>query len=128
MKNRKKSAKYRYQLRQKRRLEKYGSFLHSECPVCGEDTFFYDKYDSIVCFRCDVWFSKACDDPNCPFCAGRPEFPSKAIWAESENNPQPVSGKEQRLFRCGRKYNGTMRHKNKKIFIQKQNDQSEMQW
>lgn len=122
LKNGKKSAKYRYQLQKRRRMEKYGSFLHSECPICGEDTFFYDRYDSIVCFRCDVWFNKACNDPNCPFCAGRPDFPSEAMFLEEENNTQWSLEKERRISVYERKYKGETKHNHKKICIRKRRD------
>lgn len=101
------------QFRRRKKLERYGSFLHSECPVCGEDTFFYDKYDSIVCFYCDSWFSKACEVPNCPFCAGRPETPSEALLLEEENTSEPISQKEWRILNYQHKYNGAMRKKRK---------------
>ena len=102
------------QFYRRKKLERYCSFLHSACPVCGGDTFFYHKYDSIVCFDCDVWFSKACNDPDCPFCAGRPETPSAALFGEREEITSGAIGKkEYLLFHYQRKYNGQMRKKRK---------------
>lgn len=98
----------------KRQIGKYGSFLHSECPVCGEDTFFYDRYDSIVCFYCDAWFSKACDDVNCPFCSDRPETPSQALLLETDEKvTEPIDRKERLMLKFSSRYNGKLKKKRK---------------
>lgn len=39
------------------------------------------RYNSYFCLICDVWLERACNDPACPYCPGRPEKPSQALHA-----------------------------------------------
>ena len=36
----------------------------------------------MCCVYCDSWVDKPCDDPDCPFCANRPDTPSEALFYE----------------------------------------------
>lgn len=33
-------------------------------------------HDAIFCMTCDLWLEPKCSDPDCEFCANRPEKPS----------------------------------------------------
>ena len=79
-----------------------------KCPFCGEvDLFLYDKYDAECCVSCDVWISKACGDPNCPFCAGRPSVPSEALFLEDERD---IFRKDRLRKNYQHKNDGKLRH------------------
>lgn len=114
LKNKNRRKNYNRQLTRKRQIQKYCSFLQSECPMCGRDTLFYHKYDSIICLYCDVWFSKACTDKNCPFCADRPETPSSALRSETEENTDDfVDRKEILMLKFSRRHGGKIKKERK---------------
>lgn len=46
-----------------------------ECPKCGLPIFYNYNYDSKFCVNCNVWLEHTCKDPECDFCADRPEKP-----------------------------------------------------
>lgn len=51
------------------------------CPICGSSPIFMiNCYDARACLYCNTWLEKACSDPNCPFCANRPESPAGAFF------------------------------------------------
>lgn len=109
MKNRKRFLQYQKNIR--RRL-KHGMELSGECPWCGEaNLFHYDKYDAKCCLNCDIWLDKACDDPKCPYCFGRPKTPSEAFFLEENND----SYKKERLRKnYQHKNDGRLRHMRKR--------------
>lgn len=45
------------------------------CLVCKGPTVYSDHYDAIFCPSCNEWKESACCDPECDYCAGRPEKP-----------------------------------------------------
>lgn len=109
MKNRKRFL--RYKANEKKRL-KHGMTLSGICPLCGEKTlFFYDRYDAKCCLSCDVWLEKNCGDPECPFCAHRPETPSEAFFLE---NGKDRYKKEWLRKNYQHKNDGRLRHERKR--------------
>lgn len=96
----------------RRKWTKHGSWLSGECPWCGEQKlFFYDRFDSICCLGCNVWLTKACSDPRCPFCSSRPETPLEALWLEV-----PYDGRRKDWSRDNyqHKADGRLRHEKKR--------------
>jgi hypothetical protein len=47
--------------------------------TCGHKLKHNERFDAIFCSECDIWTEKKCDDPNCFFCAFRPEKPSLVL-------------------------------------------------
>jgi len=43
---------------------------------CPHPRSYSSKYDAYFCEKCDAWIEGRCGDPDCEFCAGRPEKPS----------------------------------------------------
>ena len=96
----------------KKKWRVYGSWMKSECPECGEKSlFFYDKYDSICCVGCNVWLNEKCSDPNCPYCARRPENPLSALF--SEEGPR-YDAKEWLRSNYLHKKGGRIRHERRR--------------
>lgn len=44
---------------------------------CGHERMYSEKYDSFYCPKCGKWLEGKCSDPNCEFCAVRPEKPPR---------------------------------------------------
>jgi len=36
-----------------------------------------ERYDAYACAHCNIWLEPRCSDPECEFCADRPELPSQ---------------------------------------------------
>ena len=89
----------------------FGSWLNSECQLCGERLFFYDKYDAVCCIACDVWFNKTCGNPKCPFCSARPDGPSEALYRE-EKRPGRAKAWDRKHYQ--HKTGGKIRHEKKR--------------
>lgn len=84
MKKRKKYLQYRAR---QRKWSKYGSWLKSECTLCGEKgLFYYDQYDAVCCIFCNCWIDGVCGDPKCSYCATRPSKPSEALELEDRQD------------------------------------------
>jgi hypothetical protein len=49
-----------------------------ECGKDATDSGYITKYDAHYCTACDKWLVATCGDPECEYCAGRPEKPSEA--------------------------------------------------
>lgn len=97
---------------QKRKWDRFGSWLGGKCPQCGEEKlFFYDKYDAICCVNCNVWFSKKCDVQHCPFCSSRPETPFEAFFYDEERN---LMVKEWHRNNYQHKTSGQKKHEHKR--------------
>jgi len=47
------------------------------CDHCGRLTEYNEKHDAWYCPVCDEWAEVKCSDPECRFCAGRPDKPSE---------------------------------------------------
>ena len=47
------------------------------CNHCKTVVHYSDAYDAFYCEKCNEWLDKACNDPFCEFCAGRPKHPLK---------------------------------------------------
>lgn len=67
---------------QKFKWSKIGMFVeNSRCPICEGTTIIQlYKHDALACINCNEWLEEACDDPECPFCNGRPETPYEVYW------------------------------------------------
>ena len=46
------------------------------CDKCGNALEYCKKHDAEYCPVCDEWKIDGCGDPDCVFCADRPEKPS----------------------------------------------------
>ena len=53
--------------------------VSAKCEECGGRTFYFCIYDADFCPQCNKWLSENCDDPNCEFCADRPDTPEHAL-------------------------------------------------
>lgn len=45
------------------------------CPICSTNQIYYEDYDCYFCPKCNYWIEKKCGDPDCFYCAKRPEKP-----------------------------------------------------
>lgn len=109
MKHGKKYKRYR---RNMRRWNAYGSWLNDVCPDCDKkQVFFFYRYDAVCCVYCDSWIDKPCGDPDCPFCANRPDTPSEALFYQEECRGE---GKEYRRKNYQHKDSGAKRHQMQK--------------
>lgn len=52
-----------------------GFVTGKKCSKCNNKLIYYKKYDSHFCANCNEWTEKSCGDPNCEFCANRPNRP-----------------------------------------------------
>lgn len=118
MKNRKRYLRYK---EKRKKMNEFGSWSESECPECGEKSiFFYDKYDALCCISCDAWMERACNDPNCPYCANRPFTPSEALYLEEEKS-DGKNKKDWRRQNYQHKNDGKLRQERKKEWYEKNN-------
>lgn len=110
MKNRKRFLRYRARLA---KIEKMGFWYGGswQCPTCEEKVFHYDRYDAACCISCDIWLDEACDDPDCPYCVGRPATPSEALFLEEDQN---TDKKEWRRRNYQHKNDGMLYHSRKR--------------
>jgi hypothetical protein len=46
------------------------------CKNCNAYCLYNERHDAYFCSGCDEWIEKACDDPKCFYCVGRPLKPS----------------------------------------------------
>ncbi len=56
-----------------------------DCPQCGTKAIRIDEYDSYACRKCVIWLGNPCSDPECEFCAERPDYPSDVDWDDKWN-------------------------------------------
>lgn len=66
-----------------------GTWLDTDytCPVCSGNTIFLiDRFDTMCCVKCNAWIEPKCSDPNCSYCATRPDTPDTAIQLETEES------------------------------------------
>ncbi len=50
------------------------------CTKCGDRAQYdswEDGYDAYYCESCNEWITEKCSDPECEFCATRPDYPDK---------------------------------------------------
>jgi hypothetical protein len=45
------------------------------CMSCGERLLYHEELDSQFCAQCNAWVSGKCSEPECIYCANRPERP-----------------------------------------------------
>ena len=73
--------------------------MGSVCNICGQNTkYLIHKYDALCCISCNEWLEKACSNPECPFCSGRPETPYEAYYLLSE--AEIGSAGRKKRWRC----------------------------
>ena len=91
------------------------------CPLCGQKgvvRLFYE-YDACGCMNCNNWLEAVCTDPDCPFCANRPETPQEAAFLLLEQNEQgrgsqnALAKKDWRRKNYQHKTDGMKRHQRK---------------
>ncbi len=117
MKNRKRYISYRAR---RRKTEKHGMFSLTPCPVCGKnELFFYYRYDANCCLGCNVWLSKNCGDPDCPYCSNRPDTPLEALFLEP-HKPDAHIRKWWRRDNYFHKESGKLRKEKRLRFLQNQ--------
>lgn len=49
--------------------------MSNECPKCGANIAYSDKYDAFYCPSCNTWTEDRCSHKECEYCAKRPETP-----------------------------------------------------
>ncbi len=59
--------------------------VRGNCEHCSSVILYFYKYDAFICPECNEWLEKGCNDPECMFCANRPDTPLEAIL-ESRNH------------------------------------------
>jgi hypothetical protein len=48
------------------------------CNNCDSKLYYSEKWAALYCAKCNRWYEKSCEDPDCFFqCSERPEFPIK---------------------------------------------------
>ena len=57
-------------------LEFYGQIEEEKfCSKCKFNLVYYDDFDAWFCPKCNYWIQSKCSDPDCKYCANRPETP-----------------------------------------------------
>ena len=101
-----------------RKCRAYGNFYQGLCPECGnQKLFYYFRYDAEACLQCDLWLAPKCSDPDCPYCANRPDSPEEALMLEEI----PHDAEARKLWRrenYQHKHDGRIRHQKRKNFYQ----------
>jgi len=46
-----------------------------KCDICLKPLTYSHKHDCYFCGWCDKWMERSCLDPECIFCANRPQKP-----------------------------------------------------
>ena len=112
MKNRKKILKARE--REFKWIQREGMYFETPCPNCGEKkVVLIYPYDAKACTACDEWLDPKCEDPNCSFCASRPDSPYEVYWRYYEDQgtlPDARQRKDWRRDNYAHKEDGRMRH------------------
>ena len=55
-----------------------------KCIHCGSGQGYNEQYDAYYCEPCNAWMEEPCTDPDCEFCATRPEKP--VVDNKTQNN------------------------------------------
>ncbi|MBR0483453.1 MAG: hypothetical protein IJJ69_01570 [Oscillospiraceae bacterium] len=91
------------------------------CPFCGNHPIFLiNLYDAKGCLSCNQWLENACSDPECPFCANRPETPSGAFFLlkDSIRRHEQLFRKDWRRKNYQHQHDGEMHHQKQKLLYQ----------
>lgn len=91
------------------------------CPFCDTDSIFLiNAYDAKSCLFCDQWLEKVCHDPECPFCAIRPDTPSSALFLLKEKAEYRTQQfrKDWLRLHYQHQYNGKICHERKRKLLQ----------
>ena len=54
-----------------------------KCPHCNEETEHSEKYDSLLCPKCNRWLEPKCNNWDCYFCQKRPDKPSDTVGCDA---------------------------------------------
>ena len=49
------------------------------CKVCSSEVQYNAQFDAYYCELCNEWLERKCNDPECEYCAERPEKPSQCV-------------------------------------------------
>lgn len=49
----------------------------TSCDACEAPAQWIDYADAMACVACDRWLEPVCHSGGCPFCTGRPPYPSQ---------------------------------------------------
>ncbi len=126
MKNRKRYL--RYKAKQKK-INKYGTWLGTECPICGEKgLFYYHRYDAECCVFCDSWIAAVCKDSNCPFCSICSRMPSEAFSLEAFSFQDTANSLKKDWLRRNyqHKNDGKLRHTHKRLLYETINSKRQL--
>ena len=91
------------------------------CPICGNSpVFMINCYDAVACLYCNTWLEKACSDPECPFCANRPETPAGAFFLLKDRvrRYEQLLRKDWLRRNYQHQHDGELRHQKQKILYQ----------
>ena len=47
------------------------------CQVCNSEVQYSVRYDAHYCELCNAWLEEKCTEPDCEYCAARPDKPSQ---------------------------------------------------
>ncbi|MBR7085871.1 MAG: hypothetical protein IKI37_11995 [Oscillospiraceae bacterium] len=106
-----------------KKAEVYGFIMKCSgaCPFCDKTfIFLINCYDAKACLCCNQWLEKACSDPNCPYCANRPEFPlgAFAFMKEKIRREKQLLRKDLLRKNYQHKHDGELRHQKRILFYQ----------
>ena len=116
-------VKKRQFLHKMRHLEQYGFFYRALCPICeNQNVFHYDRYDAKCCLSCNIWLEKNCGDPDCPYCANRPESPQLALCLETPRPTDALWRKTWRRLNYDHQERGRVRRAKRRSIIENKED------
>lgn len=81
------------------------------CETCGEYHIFLFEFDAICCPVCNIWIDEKCGDPQCYFCAARPDTPAEGLI-----KLKPVDLKSIYIKRYERSHKARYQAKNEDIY------------
>lgn len=106
-----------------KKAESYGFIMKCSgvCPFCDKKSvFLINDYDAKACLSCNHWLESACSDPECPYCANRPESPLCifAFMKEKICREKQLLRKDLLRKKYQHQHDGAVRHQKRKIFYQ----------
>lgn len=120
MKNRKNYLKSR---KRKLKWERLGLHEPSVCGRCGQKAVYYiPRYDSFCCTACNEWLDKACSDPDCPFCGGRPGTPYEMYFLADTDAGSAEGKKRWRRDHYQHKTDGGIKHDTRRKAVAERQD------
>ena len=113
-----------------KKAESYGFIMKCSgvCPFCDKKSvFLINYYDAKACLSCNHWLESACSDPECPYCANRPESPSGAFFLLKDriHREKQLLQKDWLRKNYQHKYNGEAHHLKQRAFYQEMKNKGE---